>query len=118
MAGFIRDLSPAPVAAGEGWRRKQVSLALATALMVAAAWLSLVIFSGCGAKQTVQTEQASRIETAGMKTCFNCNGTGKIKCLNCQDGLAVCPAGCIKATDPGWHHMEAPGHPASDIWFT
>lgn len=51
-----------------------------------------------------------------MKTCFQCDGTGKIKCPECRDGFVDCPGECLKLTHGSWVHMEVAGHPSTDVW--
>ena len=51
-----------------------------------------------------------------MKTCFQCNGTGKMKCPACHDGEAACPEHCLKLTQGAWVHMQVAGHPDTDVW--
>src|SRR6516164_1179980 len=50
------------------------------------------------------------------KTCFQCNGTGEIKCPDCRDGFVDCPGKCLKLTEGSWIHMQVTGHPPTDIW--
>src|SRR5256885_2327743 len=55
--------------------------------------------------------------TEKTKTCFQCNGTGKMKCAVCNGtGKADCPGQCLKLTKGSWIHMEVAGHPATDVW--
>ena len=51
-----------------------------------------------------------------MKTCFQCNGTGKMKCPDCRDGEIDCPGKCLKLTQGTWIHMDVAGHPPTDLW--
>lgn len=52
-----------------------------------------------------------------LKACFQCNGTGKITCPDCQGREEVdCPGHCLKLTHGTWIHMEVAGHPATDVW--
>lgn len=51
-----------------------------------------------------------------MKTCFQCNGTGTMKCPDCRDGYVDCPGQCLKLTQGNWVHMEVAGHPPTDLW--
>lgn len=51
-----------------------------------------------------------------MKTCFKCNGTGKMKCPDCRDGEVDCPGHCLKLTQGTWIHMDVAGHPPTDVW--
>lgn len=51
-----------------------------------------------------------------MKTCFQCNGTGKMKCPVCRDGEVPCPGHCLKLTSGVWVHMDVAGHPPTDVW--
>jgi hypothetical protein len=51
-----------------------------------------------------------------MKACFQCKGTGKMKCPDCRDGFVDCPGDCLKLTQGEWVHMKVDGHPSTDLW--
>jgi hypothetical protein len=50
------------------------------------------------------------------KTCFACNGKGKIKCPNCLVGWAHCPNHCLQLSEGVWEHENVAGHPPTDLW--
>src|SRR5215469_10763949 len=75
----------------------------------------------CSCRKAGETPSARDTESTGStgektKTCFQCNGTGKMKCPDCKDGFADCPGDCLKLTKGTWVHMDVAGHPATDLW--
>jgi hypothetical protein len=50
------------------------------------------------------------------KTCFKCNGTGKMKCPDCKSGYRNCPGPCLKLSRGIWEHLDVPGHDKSELW--
>jgi hypothetical protein len=57
-------------------------------------------------------------QTEKTKPCFQCNGTGKMKCPvpSCKGGQADCPGHCLKLSQGTWIHMDVDGHPPTDLW--
>jgi hypothetical protein len=55
---------------------------------------------------------------AGMKVCFQCNGTGTTKCqaAGCGNGWVDCPGPCLKLSKGTWVHMDVKDHPPTDVW--
>jgi hypothetical protein len=51
-----------------------------------------------------------------LKTCFNCDGTGKVGCPNGKDGDMDCPGPCLKLSKGKWEHLEVDGHLPTDLW--
>lgn len=51
------------------------------------------------------------------KPCFQCKGAGKITCPYCVKGLMDCPGPCLKASTPGWQHLNVPGHGPEELWM-
>ena len=54
----------------------------------------------------------------GMKVCFECGGTGEVKCnaLGCKDGWVDCPGDCLKLSVGDWQHMHFDGHSDAELW--
>jgi anaerobic selenocysteine-containing dehydrogenase len=94
--------------------------------------LAMGLIAGCGkpaagpakADSTAPSADVSSpaAEPAGPKAdeqiCFNCKGTGTIKCQapGCQDGQVDCPGPCLKLDRGVWVHMNVAGHPPTDVW--
>jgi hypothetical protein len=51
--------------------------------------------------------------------CDVCAGTGVLSCgaPGCVNGKVRCPASCLKRDDPGWQHLDVPGHNPNDLWM-
>jgi hypothetical protein len=55
--------------------------------------------------------QLSHAETERTKVCFQCEGTGEMKCDGrCRKGMKDCPAPCLKLTVGIWEKRNVPGH--------
>ena len=50
------------------------------------------------------------------KPCFNCGGTGNIKCRACNNGQMECPGNCLKLSKGTWQHLDVAGHDKSELW--
>jgi hypothetical protein len=50
------------------------------------------------------------------KTCFRCNGSGKMKCPDCKSGYRDCPGPCLKLSRGTWEHLDVAGHDKSELW--
>lgn len=63
------------------------------------AWLGALLLI-CSAT----AESTNTVATEKTKPCFQCNGTGKMKCpvASCKDGQSDCPAPCIKLSQGVW----------------
>lgn len=75
----------------------------------------------CSCRKSGETSAAGNTGSTAagdekMKTCFQCNGTGEIKCPDCRDGEIDCPGKCLKLTQGTWIHMAVDGHPPTDVW--
>ena len=83
---------------------------------------SLLVLCSCGktgkAPAVGDTKPSGEASSSAEKTkaCFQCNGTGKVKCPDCTDGLVDCPGDCLKLTRGAWVHMDVNGHPPTDVW--
>ena len=55
---------------------------------------------------------------AGMKVCFECDGTGEAVCnaLGCTNGLVACSGPCLKLSQGNWQHMHMEGYSDEDLW--
>lgn len=66
---------------------------------------------------TTDTNAGAAVTGEQMKTCFQCNGSGKMTCPDCQGrGEVDCPGHCLKRTKGTWIHMDVAGYPATDVW--
>ena len=77
-----------------------------------AAWSGLLLLTG------VSCSKSADATTERTKVCFQCNGTGTMKCPapGCQNGQVDCPGSCLKLSRGKWIHMDVTGHPPTDLW--
>ncbi|HET7625827.1 MAG TPA: hypothetical protein VFM25_11240, partial [Verrucomicrobiae bacterium] len=85
--------------------------------------LFIAVFLTCAVATAISAETnapatGEKISGEKMKPCFQCHGTGKMKCPSrtCKDGETDCPGPCLKLTKGTWVHMNVAGHPATDVW--
>jgi uncharacterized protein YlaI len=78
--------------------------------------LRIISFLSIACLSAFAAEPSAPIEKT--KPCFQCNGTGKMKCPapTCQKGEVDCPGSCLQLTKGTWVHMEVAGHPPTDVW--
>ena len=118
-----------------GMQPKQKKMRRANSLWLAGL-LGMGLIAGCGKPAAAPTKGDSpapsadasnapdslAAESAGPKAdekmCFNCQGTGTIKCEapGCRNGRVDCPGPCLKLDRGVWVHMNVAGHPATDVW--
>ena len=69
------------------------------------------------AEPTAKTAVVPKL-APGMKTCFNCAGSGKALCAasGCKNGLVDCLGPCLKLSRGTWEHMHVEGHSDTDLW--
>ena len=80
--------------------------------------LSLLLF-GVSVSAVADTTNSPSETSPKWQTCFQCGGSGKMKCPTCQGtGNADCPGPCLKLSRAGWKHMQVAGHPDTDVWMT
>jgi hypothetical protein len=108
-----------------------ISMKTTVRILLSGVLASLLFLCSCG--KTDQAPAAGGTQASGdtkpvadtrptapagekMKTCFQCNGTGEIKCPDCRDGFVDCPGKCLKLDQGSWVHMQVSGHPATDVW--
>lgn|GEM_PF-3020404 len=80
----------------------------------------VVVPQGAAAPATAAGEPAPvppKPPAAPTKPCFQCKGVGKTTCPYCVKGLMDCPAPCLKASTPGWQHLNVPGHKPEELWM-
>ncbi len=80
----------------------------------------LAVWSGLFLLAGISCSKSSKSGSAEVKTkvCFQCNGTGMMKCPDpgCKGGLVDCPGPCLKLSRGTWVHMEVANHPPTDLW--
>ena len=83
-------------------------------LRIFATLAGIIVLAGVSCSKSANSSTVSE----KTKVCFQCNGTGTMKCPepDCKDGLVDCPGPCLKLSKGTWIHMDVAGHPPTDLW--